>query len=413
MGLAVLLIGLFLFSWRTAVAAIVVVPLAVATAVVVLDLFGVPMNLLVVLGLVGALLLVIDDAVRDTRAMLCASRATAANGARVGGVVRTAVAMRRPAVYASIVVALAVMPVFFVPGSRGAFVAPLAVAYLVGLASAMLVALLVLPALMALLKARRRAGWKGPAVSAVQRGYDRLGARVVPRTRAAVVVGVALAAAGILTVPLLAVSLMPTLREPHLLVEFDASAGVARPEMARITASASAELRALPGVAQVGAHVGRGLQSDQVTDVDSGEIWVHMDPDADYDATVAAVQDVVDGYPGLRREVTTFLGEQSGSLLTDPGDELVVRVYGEDGSVLAAKGEEISGHAGRRRRAAGADGAAGAAAADPAGRGGPREGAAVQRQARRRPPHGGDPAVRPRGRQRVRGTEGLRGGRLG
>jgi Cu/Ag efflux pump CusA len=72
--LAVLLIGLFVFSWRTAVTAIMVVPLAVATAVVVLDLFGVPMNLLVVLGLVGALLLVIDGAVHDTRSILRAGQ---------------------------------------------------------------------------------------------------------------------------------------------------------------------------------------------------------------------------------------------------------------------------------------------------------------------------------------------------
>jgi Cu/Ag efflux pump CusA len=175
----------------------------------------------------------------------------------------------------------------------------------------------------------------------VHRGYDRLGERAVPRAGTAVVAGVALAAVGVLTVPLLAVSLMPTLREPHLLVEFDASAGVARPEVARITAAASAELPALPGVAQVGAHMGRGLQSDQVSDVNSAEISVHMDPNADYDATVVAVQDVVDGYPGLRREVKTFLGEQSVSLLTSPGEDLTVRIYGEDSSVLAAKAGEI------------------------------------------------------------------------
>ena len=33
---------------------------------------------------------------------------------------------------------------------------------------------------------------------------------------------------------------------------------------------------------------------------------------ADYDATVAAVQEVVDGYPGLSRAVQTYLDERSG-----------------------------------------------------------------------------------------------------
>jgi Cu/Ag efflux pump CusA len=341
-GLAVLLIGLFLLSWRTAVAAIVVVPIAMATAVVVLDLFGVTMNLLVVLGLVAALLLVIDDVVRDSQAMLRERTATGQNGARANAVVRAAVTMRRPALYASLVVALAVTPVYFVTGSSGAVIAPLAVAYLVGLAAAMLAALLVLPTLTSLLIARRRPS-PGLAELALGCGYDRLGTRAVPRARTAVAVGVGLVAIGVLAVPQLAVSLMPTLREPDLLIEVEASAGVARPEMARVTAAATKELRALPGVAQVGAHVGRGLQSDQITDVDSGEIWVRVNPAANYEATVAAIQGVVDGYPGLQRTVTTYLGERSGSLLTDRSDELTVRIYGEDSATLGAKAGEIQG----------------------------------------------------------------------
>jgi Cu/Ag efflux pump CusA len=345
--LAVLLIGLLLFSWRTAVVALVTIPLAVATAVVVLNLFGVTMNLLVVLGLVAALIVVIDDAVRDPQAILRGRpEGAGANGERMRAVVRAAVAMRRPAVYATLVVALAVTPVFFIPGSPGAFVAPLAVAYLVGLASAMLVALLVTPALASLLP-RTAARRDAPAVRLLHRGYDWLGRRrrAVPRARTAVVAGVVVVVAGAAMLPVLATSLMPTLREPDLLIEVDASAGVARPEMARITAAASAELRALPGVSQVGAHVGRGLQSDQITDVDSGEIWVRMDPAADYDATVAAVQEVVDGYPGLglQRAVTTYLTQRSGSLLTDPETELLVRVYGEDSAVLSAKADEVQG----------------------------------------------------------------------
>jgi Cu/Ag efflux pump CusA len=348
--LALLLIGLALSSWRTAVIALVTIPLAVFTALVVLEEFGVTMNLLVVLGLVAALAVVIDDAVRDPEAILrpagrpgAGDNGVDANGSRANGIVRAALAMRRPAVYATLVVALAVAPALFVPGAPGAFITPLAVAYLVGLASVMLVALLVVPALASLLAARSgSSAGEGPAVRLLQRGYDRLGRRAVPRGRTALITAVAVAAVGALMLPLLAVSLMPTLREPDLLISFDGSQGVARPEMARVTAAASAELRELPGVGQVGAHVGRAVQSDQVTDVNAGEIWVRVDPAADYEATVAAVQEVVDGYPGLRRAVQTYLGERSGSLLTDPGTELRVRLYGEDAAVLDTKADEVA-----------------------------------------------------------------------
>lgn len=344
-ALAILLIGLFLFSWRTAVVALVTIPLAVATAVVALDLFGVTMNLLVVLGLVAALLLVIDDAVRDPAAITRRQADQdngAANGSRPAAIVRAAVAMRRSAIYATLIVALAVVPVFFVPGPPGAFVAPLAVAYLVGLASAMLVALSVIPALASLLPPRAGAPREALAVRWMQDGYDRLGRRAVPRARSALAAGIVVVVAGVAMLPLLSTSLMPTLREPDLLITFDGSSGVSRPEMARITVAAGAELRALPGVSQVGGHVGRALQSDQVGGVDSGEIWARIDPAADYDATVAAVQEIVDGYPGLQRSVQTYLSERSGTLLAGSGTELLVRVYGEDSAVLDAKADEVA-----------------------------------------------------------------------
>ena len=54
--------------------------------------------------------------------------------------------------------------------------------------------------------------------------------------------------------------------------------------MNRITAALTAELRAIPGVRNVGAHVGRALASDQVVNINSGEVWVSIDPAADYDS---------------------------------------------------------------------------------------------------------------------------------
>ena len=50
----------------------------------------------------------------------------------------------------------------------------------------------------------------------------------------------------------------------------------------------TSDLRAIPGVANVGAHVGRAVLGDQVVDVNSAELWVTIDPSADYSSTVLA-----------------------------------------------------------------------------------------------------------------------------
>jgi Cu/Ag efflux pump CusA len=62
---------------------------------------------------------------------------------------------------------------------------------------------------------------------------------------------------GLLAVPLVgARPLSPTLQERDLLITWEAVPGASRPEMNRITAAVTAELRAVPGVRNVGAHGG-------------------------------------------------------------------------------------------------------------------------------------------------------------
>ncbi|HEU5432872.1 MAG TPA: efflux RND transporter permease subunit, partial [Thermomicrobiales bacterium] len=101
------------------------------------------------------------------------------------------------------------------------------------------------------------------------------------------------------------------------------------------------ELRSTPGVLDVGAHVGRALMSDQSIDVNGGEIWVALDPKADYDATVDAVRAVVGGYPGIRSDVLTYPTERERALLGQGSDTVVARLYGQDFDILTAKAGEI------------------------------------------------------------------------
>jgi multidrug efflux pump subunit AcrB len=79
-----------------------------------------------------------------------------------------------------------------------------------------------------------------------------------------------------------------------------------------------------------------------VVNVNSGEIWVTIDPQANYDTTIAAIQGTVDGYIGLVREVRTYTQQT----LRQPQnvnaiDEFTVRVYGDDMSVLRAEAEKV------------------------------------------------------------------------
>ena len=70
-------------------------------------------------------------------------------------------------------------------------------------------------------------------------------------------------------------SLLPSFRDPDLVVRWNAAAGTSEPEMARLTTPRHERpAQRYPGVANVGAHVGRAVLGDQVVDVNSAELWV-------------------------------------------------------------------------------------------------------------------------------------------
>jgi Cu/Ag efflux pump CusA len=111
--------------------------------------------------------------------------------------------------------------------------------------------------------------------------------------------------------------------------------------MDRIVGRIGDELRTIPGVRNVAAHVGRAILGDQVVGINSGTLWVSIDPGANYDATLAQIQGTVDGYPGLQNVVQTYLNEIGSAVETVPLEDVVVRVFGEKQDVLRDVAEEI------------------------------------------------------------------------
>jgi Cu/Ag efflux pump CusA len=111
--------------------------------------------------------------------------------------------------------------------------------------------------------------------------------------------------------------------------------------MSRIANLVSQEVRSLPGIRSSNAHVGRAITGDQVVAVNSAELWIGMDPAANYDQTLAAIKRVVQGYPGIHSDVQTYLDKTSSEALAGAGDPVSVRVYGEDWEVLRRLSNDV------------------------------------------------------------------------
>ena len=90
-----------------------------------------------------------------------------------------------------------------------------------------------------------------------------------------------------------------------------------------------------------GAHIGRAEVADEVVGVNFTELWISLDPAVDYASTVARIQTVVDGYPGLQRDLLTYLRERIKEVLTGASATIVVRIFGSDLGVLGQKAAEV------------------------------------------------------------------------
>src|SRR5262249_59988389 len=131
------------------------------------------------------------------------------------------------------------------------------------------------------------------------------------------------------------------LQAGSLLLQLQTVPGTSLPEMDRITTAASQELRGLPGVSSVGAHVGRAISSDQLVNVNSAEIWVTLDGGADYNRSKAAIAAAMHGYPGVRTHLVDYPAARIAQVASGQADDLVVRVYAADTPVRQPKPHEV------------------------------------------------------------------------
>jgi Cu/Ag efflux pump CusA len=346
--LALLLVGLtaflFLYSWRGAVISLLAVLVSLATAALVIAVTGSTINALVVCGLVGALAIIVVDALEQVERVIKLRAAPGAGDSELAAatVLQATLESRVPLLFAMLIVLLATVPLLVIEGALGDVARPLAISFAVAVVTSMLVALTLTPALAVLfLRGRASARRDANLVQAIRRRYQSGVAPLVRRPAPVVVGAVLVALVGVVALSQLSLALVPAFRERDLLISVEGAPGTSQPAMSRVTSQIGRELRTIPGVRNVGAHIGRAIMSDQVVGISSGQLWVSLDDSADHDATVRAVEAVVGGYPGLRAEVHTYLNDRAAAAEPDPIQPVHVRIFGPDLPILQATAQDV------------------------------------------------------------------------
>ncbi len=375
--LVIVILIAFLFDWRTALISLTAIPLSLVAAALVLYYMGATLNTMVIAGLVIALGEVVDDAIIDVENILRRLKLNRLLDQPLPAyevVLQASLEVRSAVVYASLIVTLVFVPVLFLDGLAGSFFRPLAVTYILAIMASLLVALTVTPALSLMLlpsgfrrvsvSLARSSSSVDPAStesgSAAKTGkrdayptndppltrfLKRIYGNVLPlfmhRPKSALAVIVLMFGLTGYAVTTLGEEFLPNFKETDFLMHWVEKPGTSLEAMTRITERASKELRAIPGVRNFGSHIGRAEVADEVVGPNFTELWISVDPNVPLDETTAKIQEVVDGYPGLYRDLLTYLKERIKEVLSGAGATIVVRVFGDDLETLRAKAQEI------------------------------------------------------------------------
>ena len=345
--LAAIVLFLLVLELRTALIAGIAMVVSGAVAGLVLYVRQTTINSMVVAGMVLALAFIVDDAIGVTAAVTRRMRAGRINGddssTNTSLIREGAMDHSSPALYALAITIVTAVPLLLVDGLLSeSFLPPIATTYILAIVASALVAAVLVPALSIMILGDSAVA---PAESRVAQKiattYSRLATGKLASGSTALIGCVVLLALGVAGFSQFNSDTVPRFRETDLLVKVTGEPGRSLPATTDTIARMNTQLGAIDGVARVGGHIGRALTSDQVINVNEGEVWLRLNEDADYDEAISNIKTTLGGFTEVKTELTTYTGARLETVLQPGLAPIDVRIFGENRELLIAKADEV------------------------------------------------------------------------
>ncbi len=346
MVLVLVVLGIMLFSVRTALIVAVTIPFALLFSFICLDWANIPANLLSIgaidFGMIvdGAVVMV-ENIFRE----LAARR----DNANVTEVIRHAAHdVERPIFYAIAVIIAGYLPIYVLTGPSGRLFRPMADTMSFALAGALLCTLTLLPVLCAFFL---RKGIKEPEVplyKSVERAYDRLLAACLRRRGLTVTVCVLMFVASLALLPFIGAEFMPHLDEGSLWIRATMPYTISFEEASKLGPQVREALLSFPQITTVANELGRDDGGTDPIGFFNDEYFVGLKPYDDSawrggirskDELVAAIQKKLDTFPGIIFNFTQPAEDAVDEASTGLKSSLAVKIFGPDLETLESKAD--------------------------------------------------------------------------
>jgi CzcA family heavy metal efflux pump len=337
--LVVLIMALFLASVRATVITLTAIPLSLCAAVVVLLLWGATINTMTLGGMAIAIGALVDDAVIDVENVTRRLRENAALPAdkrrtvfRV--VLDASVEIRVSIAFATFIVILVFLPVFFLSGIEGRLLRPLGVSYVVALVASLVVAVTLTPVLCFYLipSSRGVATAREPRFTRMLRlRYAALLGPVLDRPWRVIAPAALLFAAALAVAQLWGRSFLPHFNEGNLTVTAMTLPGTALAESSLLGRRVEGVFLDQEEVVSTSRRTGRSEGDEHVMGAEGSELDIVLRmKDRSQEELLAALREKLGAVPGVNIAIGQPISHRIDHMLSGTEAGLAIKLFGPD-----------------------------------------------------------------------------------
>ena len=348
--LVIIIVVVFLANIRASIITLTAIPLSLLASIVALWAFGATINTMTLGGMAIAIGALVDDAIIVVENVF---RRLRENGSLpeekrkpVFQVIYDgSVEILSSIIFATVIIILVFLPIFFLPGVEGRLLRPLGLAYVVGLFASLVVAITITPALSFLLLPGSKAvreGHEPRLVRILKAGYGRIlgpilrGSAVVT-VSAAVLLGGALYAA-----TFMGRSFLPEFNEGALTISAVTLPGTSLPESDALGRVVEKTLLKHPEVTSVARRTGRAELDEHAQGVEAAELDVSFVlKDRSREEFLDALRADFSQVPGMNITIGQPISHRIDHMLSGTRANIAVKIFGEDLYKLRTLAEEV------------------------------------------------------------------------
>jgi len=347
----IIILFLFLGSFRTTVISVIAIPLSLLITVIVLYLLGMNINTMTLGGMCIAIGSLVDDAIVDVENVFKRLRQNYLRPKEERDSVFSVVfeaskEVRMPIINSTLIIVAAFSPLFFLSGMEGRMLVPLGIAFIVALCSSTVVALTVTPLMASMmlgsdkyLEKNEKEKWLSRKLSGV---YSKSLNWVLNHKKKVLypTIGVFVATLGLFFT--MGQSFLPEFNEGSLVISAVTKPGVSLEESSRLGNLMEEELLKIPEVTGTARRTGRGELDEHSQPSNSAELDVNFElGERSREVFLAEVRETLAGIPGMATSVGQPLGHRIDHMLSGTRANIAIKLFGTDLSYMFILGNQI------------------------------------------------------------------------